>query len=672
MSIRVMPKPSASLPALRLPAVPPALLAFGFSTVFMALLADAMFSKRAFFDAWGLKLVQRIDGPIAGEAFGVVNLLTSSQGAVAMWVLTLGAFIALRWWVPAMAVAVLPLAGGINWVAGEMTAHVRPGGDEFVRTVDTGAASFPSGHVMGAVMLYGFLFVAAGRIESDPARKAIRAASVGVLALVGLARLWEGAHWPSDVLAAYALGGFLLVALVALYHRIDDAVGDLPLIRQGWMPHYGIGRHAHALTSMVIFNSDRTVSKVYSPGLLPRILYWASFQAPFPYVANRNALRAAAARRNLAADLTEYWYGESRVARVLSIDDMPGGGLGIRSAFVDGGAPTDRAAAKAFLVDLRGKFEAAGLPTWQIDPRQPRAIDNVMETAEGSYMIVDLESGLVAPIASPRTWLRGIRRGQFPLYDDVYIDLAKEYVDEHAGDIERQVGAGRMAELRATLAEMEIAQAAWQSAEPRLFGRFVGGFGSGWNYRAWPERASRLGRRGEAKASGVMYRSIEAWAEGGRISVPEANALRAQVESAEIRSVMPHLGAHGVISIFLRFPFGSIARPAWTLLNLLGTSAGLLVGRRSFAEWRRSFSIHSPLVLVVSAIPGFGAFAYLLAAPVRRNRLLVRAVGDHLLLKVPGGLYERSGFRRAVAPAARVQATTAPTGDVREAAGMAA
>jgi hypothetical protein len=75
--------------------------------------------------------------------------------------------------------------------------------------------------------------------------------------------------------------------------------------------------------------------------------------------------------------------------------------------------------------------------------------------------------------------------------------------------------------------------------------------------------------------------------------------------------------------------------------------------------------MHSPLVVVLSAIPGFGAFAYLAAKPVRRNRLLVRAVADALGRKVPGRLYERSGLQRIVArPVAKPSALRAVPGSI--------
>jgi hypothetical protein len=58
--------------------------------------------------------------------------------------------------------------------------------------------------------------------------------------------------------------------------------------------------------------------------------------------------------------------------------------------------------------------------------------------------------------------------------------------------------------------------------------------------------------------------------------------------------------------------------------------------------------MHHPLVILLSAIPGFGAFAYLAAKPVRSNRLLVRVTLDAVLYKVPWRLYQRSRMRRLI------------------------
>ncbi|MFN0093423.1 MAG: phosphatase PAP2 family protein [Dehalococcoidia bacterium] len=646
----VITMPSRSRSAVRIPSVPKpsmAMVAFVASTIFLGLWADAILNEHAFFDVWGLQQAQRFDGPAVGQVFTWVNALTDGHGAVIAWGSLLAACVAARWWVPALAVGLLPAGGALNYVVGALSAHERPAGDEFVRTVVTSAASFPSGHVMGAVMLYGFVFVLAGRLENGVLRAAIRVMSVGVLVLVGPARLWEGAHWPSDVAGAYALGALVLAAVLVVYGRMNAAWGGLPLIKQGRIPHDMMARHAHALTSVVTFKGE-TVTKVYSPGLLPRLLYRISFQAPFPYIANREALDAAVARRNLASQLTAYWYGTSRVAKALGIDEV-GLALGIRSELVHGHEPADPKAAKAFLDSLRRDFEAAGFPTWQIDPRQPRSGGNVLETADGQFMVVDLESGLVSLVASPRVIWRAIRAGRFPIFDDVDTARTRDYLRVHELAIRTGLGHRAYTDMLDTLATLEAHQDAWHAAEPRLLGRFLGGFRGGWNYRAWPERFSRVTGRGAAKATAWMTKAADAWEREGRLSPSEASQLRGQIESPAIKAAMPHFGAHGTITVFLRFPFGSIARPLWSIGALSVETVRLATRRTSLGQWKRSWSMHSPLVIALSVVPGFGAMAYLAAKPVRQNRLLVRAVVDQLALKVPGRMYERSGLRSLVA-----------------------
>ena len=248
-------------------------------------------------------------------------------------------------------------------------------------------------------------------------------------------------------------------------------VTSIPLVHAAYIPHDESRPHAHALTSTILFNGS-TVSKIYAPGLLPRLIYWLAFQAPFPYMRNQAALRAAVLRRNLAGMLTEYWYGENRVATALGIDQIDGR-YAITSAFVAGQPPVDRHAAHAFLDDLARRFDAVGLPTWQVDPRQPRSMDNILETPDGTYHIIDLESGLVSPLASPRAWWRAFQRGLVPIYDDVYFDLTRAWVDAEQDAIRATKGEQWLAELQDLLNQAETEASAWHASEPRIWSRLV-------------------------------------------------------------------------------------------------------------------------------------------------------------------------------------------------------
>ena len=605
------------------------------------LTTDAIINEQTRVDVWAINTVQKVDFPYLHEAVTAISALTSSNGAIAMWALTLIVFVALRWWLPALATMTLPIGGVINEFIGEvMVERTRPDPDVVVRTLpDIEAASFPSGHVMGAVMLYGFLYFLSSRIEHRAIRFGIRAFSATIIATIGFVRVWEGAHWTTDVLGAYAFGGLFLAVLFAAYNRIEALAGHLPFVHSGEIEHDENARHAHALTSVVIFN-DESVSKVYNPGFLPRAIYWLSFQAPFPYERNRAAVEAARERRNLASMLTEYWYGESRVARITSID-RAGDRLAVTSELVDGHEPTDRADAKAFLRDLRSRFELAGFPTWQIDPRQPRAVDNVLETADGGYMIVDLESGLVSPLASIRSWGRAIARGHVPMFDTVYFDITRSYVDAESATMRTTMGDDWVHELEERLDRAEATAGEWYASEPRLWNTLI-------DVRSWKPRMQASMTKGQEKATGWLETSVESWQSEGRLSNDEATALRAEMASPQFQAVIPHLGTHVIMSVFLRFPFGSIARAAWSMWALGAATARLMMRRIDRREWGLAWSIHNPLVIAIAAIPGFGTFAYLAAGPVRANRLLMRLTVDAVMHKLPWRLYERTGMRRVM------------------------
>lgn len=630
----------------------------GLTAVFLVLTVDALINARAFFDLAMLRAIQRVDLPLLDEVLSPIDWAASTEGGVAIWVLLLISFVAARWWLPALAMLVIPAGGLVNEAIGMLTNHVRPTAEEVHRVIgETDAPSFPSGHVAGSVMLYGLLFVVADRISHRPIRIAVKATALTVIGTIGFARLWYGAHWPSDVVAAYALGALVLLPLAAVYRRLDAAVGRLPFIRAAVPAHDEAAPHAHALTSLVLFDEE-TVSKVYAPGFLPRAIYWAAFQAEFPYLRNEAALRAAQHRRNLAALLTEYWYGASRVARVTSIDRRADG-YAVTSERVDGHEPADRATAKAWLRDLRDHFEEAGLPTWQIDPRQPRAVDNVLETADGRYMIVDLESGLVAPIASLKTWKRAIRRGLVPMYDDTFFDITRAYIAREEAAIRAALGEKRTAELIATLDAAEAAAMEWHAGELRLWSRILRSAQRGFGIRSTPAWVRARLEGSQDKAQTWLAGAIDTWEAEGRATPAEAATMRAHMQSADFQAMLPHLGAHIVISIILRFPFGSIARVAWSAGVLVTATARLAARRIDRAAWKQTGSIHSPLVIVLSAIPGFGTFAYLAARPVRSDRLLFRAAADTALRKAPWRLYDRSHLRRLIARPAGAATETA-------------
>jgi undecaprenyl-diphosphatase len=89
--------------------------------------------------------------------------------------------------------------------------------------------SFPSGHTMSAIGIYGA--IAAALIALYPrARAPVILAAVVLIAAIGLSRIYLGVHWPSDVVGGLAGGVPPLVASIHLIHRPparDRNLGDL-------------------------------------------------------------------------------------------------------------------------------------------------------------------------------------------------------------------------------------------------------------------------------------------------------------------------------------------------------------------------------------------------------------------------------------------------------------
>ena len=117
--------------------------------------------------------------------------------------------------------ALAALARGLSPLVKELVDRPRPS-DSLVNVVyQLGDPSFPSGHVLGATLLYGFLiYCAEFCIPQRRLRRLVQSALVLVIGLMGYARVQLGAHWPTDVLGGYALGLLILTAVIWLHRQV--------------------------------------------------------------------------------------------------------------------------------------------------------------------------------------------------------------------------------------------------------------------------------------------------------------------------------------------------------------------------------------------------------------------------------------------------------------------
>ena len=151
-----------------------------------------------------------------------VRVVTGTEVVVAT-----GVLIALGLWLLGLRVAAVVLVVGVLILPffqvglKELVDRPRPGGAEVDLRAGFSSSSFPSGHTMSPTVLYGFLFWVSLRAAfwHAPRLMAIVAAPVLIL-LAGAASVWQGVHWPSDVLGGWAWGVILVAGLVFLYELL--------------------------------------------------------------------------------------------------------------------------------------------------------------------------------------------------------------------------------------------------------------------------------------------------------------------------------------------------------------------------------------------------------------------------------------------------------------------
>jgi membrane-associated phospholipid phosphatase len=103
--------------------------------------------------------------------------------------------------------------GGLILNQGLKLIFVKPRPKLWTPLVVEHSYSFPSGHALGSLVLYGFLAVLlADRYPRY--RMGIYISASSIIMAIGLSRLFLGVHYPTDIIAGYAVGFVWLTTCV--------------------------------------------------------------------------------------------------------------------------------------------------------------------------------------------------------------------------------------------------------------------------------------------------------------------------------------------------------------------------------------------------------------------------------------------------------------------------
>jgi membrane-associated phospholipid phosphatase len=125
----------------------------------------------------------------------------------------------------ALAATALVVLGcmALNLAIKDVVRRDRPTTADVIVREHAGGFGFPSGHVQSATLVYGYAAIGAARLAPRMAGLAIAAAMVAVAA-IAFDRVYNGAHWPSDVAGGALIGLLLLIAAVRLPRAVARRV----------------------------------------------------------------------------------------------------------------------------------------------------------------------------------------------------------------------------------------------------------------------------------------------------------------------------------------------------------------------------------------------------------------------------------------------------------------
>jgi hypothetical protein len=243
------------------------------------------------------------------------------------------------------------------------------------------------------------------------------------------------------------------------------------------------------------------VEKVFAPGLLTRLIYRLSFQSPFAYQSNSDAIKACYYRRRVAAAIFAssdddvdiampiyVRYDTSHRAWVLAARWVDG--RGIKPAAADAArirrwfkstadkrevALPDAEPEIDQLVALMHNVEAtlgrSGLvgSGWQVAPRAMVSTANLLRS-DDRYTVIDLESGIPAVLV-PHYVFSGLCRGALPPFDDLDADMLRQWLLQNDRRLTLRLGADGKDRLRDDVEALITHTERWKNSELAIFRR---------------------------------------------------------------------------------------------------------------------------------------------------------------------------------------------------------
>ncbi|MBD6615267.1 phosphatase PAP2 family protein [Komarekiella sp. 'clone 1'] len=181
----------------------------------VAKLAEEVLETEAFaFDTSFLLWLHQFANPSLDNLMLFITNLGNPKTVVVVAAMTLG----ILWWRRYRIetyIFVLTCIGGLTLNTGLKLFFSKPRPQLWTLLISEKSFSFPSGHALGSMVMYGFIAYILATYYPQFSRL-IYVLAVILIVAIGISRLYLGVHWPTDVIAGYGVGFLWLMICITM------------------------------------------------------------------------------------------------------------------------------------------------------------------------------------------------------------------------------------------------------------------------------------------------------------------------------------------------------------------------------------------------------------------------------------------------------------------------
>ncbi|MEH2415316.1 phosphatase PAP2 family protein [Nostoc sp.] len=181
----------------------------------LAKLAEEVLEREAFaFDTNFLLWLHQFANPNLDN----LMLFVTNLGNPSTVVIVAGITVLLLWWRryrEEAKIFLIACLGALILNTGLKLFFSKPRPELWHRLISETSFSFPSGHALGSMVLYGFIAYELATHYPHFA-KVIYSLAVILIAAIGISRLYLGVHWPTDIIAGYGVGFLWLMICITM------------------------------------------------------------------------------------------------------------------------------------------------------------------------------------------------------------------------------------------------------------------------------------------------------------------------------------------------------------------------------------------------------------------------------------------------------------------------